>query len=154
MHKKTLTIIILLAVVLLAAFLYYRYPHNPNPQSTPIHISNTMGGQIVGLKSRSVTIDGIARPLNKISGHFEKKKIEFTITPGTVFKKTVYKIPAGTKPGVPFKPEEKTGPGDISDLAVGIRVLEVQSTENLFTVDKATVVIMNYAIYDFDPLKK
>ncbi len=141
MDKKVILIIIGVVAALLIVFFYSGKFFRPSD------FSNQISGQIKGVNNGIIVVEGLIKSSKPGSNRSEKKTIEFKATPDTIFKKTEFTLPKGTKPGEPFVPIANETQGNVSDLSVGVRIIRLQSKENLFKTDKATATEINYAIY-------
>lgn len=141
MDKKVILIIIGVILVVIVVSVYgYNFFKLPD-------LSNQISGQIKEVKNGMIVIEGLIKSSKPGSNRSEKKTIEFKVTPDTIFKKTEFTMPKGTKPGEPFVPLATETQGNISDLSFGVRIIRLQSKENLFKTDKATATEIHYAIY-------
>lgn len=134
---------------LAAALLFSFYLYTSFRQSELIFLYQ-MSGRIKEVKDGSIVVSGIVEhfdPQDKRQG--DARTIEFAITPQTVFKTSVTVITsAQIKGGQPFHPETKERPGKVFDLVSGMRIVSIQSKEDLFVAEKATASEVNYASYD------
>ncbi len=140
--KKYIFIIIFAGLLVTAGFLFYKYNGS--------QVSHDISGQVKAISDKSITVAGMVRSQDKKK--YDDKTIEFIITPQTIFKKTALIIPKQYQNflGVSeqFTPATKDYPGTISDLMVGTRIILLESSDNLFTVTKATASQIQYQAFE------
>jgi len=100
-----------------------------------------MYGRIIEIKENSIVVSGMARSLKSGDEYRQERTVEFRITPETVFKKSITVISLANK----ITPPEMAD-GSLSDLMnnTNVRILRVESNEDLFTVNEATALYINY----------
>ncbi|GEM_PF-6607105 len=153
MNKKIyLSILAVLIVVLLfLRFFIYKHQDQSNNLSTKEKFSDTMvGGKIIESKDNSIVIKGTVKASNQADFSLdETKTIEFIFTPETVIIKSELTRPVDVEEGKQFKPVVKEMSGDKTGLTLNKVVTNLHSVENLFKVDKATLVDIKYDEFKF-----
>lgn len=143
MDKKKVIIFLIIAGAILL-FLYKDTYINQKPYLYQ------MSGHIIEVKENSIVITGPVKSLDPTNTRQEQKTIEFQVIPQTVLKNTANIITIeNIKSGEPFTPKTEEKPGYVSDLAVSMKIISIQSKEDLFAVDKAIADEINYFTYDF-----
>lgn len=140
MNKKILIAPILLIAFLAILFLFQSFK---NPASESIY---SMTGQIVEVKDHSLVIEGVVTTDDQSAD----KTVEFTFDEKTTFKKmTIVITEEQFNSGESFQPETPITLGVASDLEVGVRILKIQSEDDLVASDKARATEIYYLLYDF-----
>lgn len=106
-----------------------------------------VNGRIVEVKNNSIVVEGMVRSLDEGALKRETRTIEFAFTSSTAIKKTRIVIPEDSSAGIVYFPKTEETEGSRTDLVVGRSVNRLHSKENLFKVDKATLVNINYEIF-------
>lgn len=109
-------------------------------------VANTaywMDGRIVEISDNAVIISGIARFLENGKERREERTIKFQLTPETKFQKTTTIIRRANKG---FSSE--TTLGSISDLVQNIRIIKIESAQDLFTNKEANASYIDYEIVE------
>ncbi|MBI2087106.1 MAG: hypothetical protein HYT69_02995 [Candidatus Zambryskibacteria bacterium] len=141
MDKKALSITLIVLAVLAVVLVY-----NKNGKTPSIVSNKLIDGEIIEVKDDSIVVRGIAKSAD--GSRQEDRTVELEITNTTVLKKesvifTIEQI----KSQKPFTPTTENGMGDVSDLALKVRILEIVADKDLFTVDAARAVEIYYSIH-------
>jgi len=141
MVKKFLLLIFLL-IILVVVLSWDKFINQSN--------SYELSGQIIEVRDNSIIVEGVAKSSDPNINRQENRTIEIKITNETIIKKNVVVITtAQINSGESFQPETQVREGVISELVIGIRVIKIESRDNLFTKDKAVAAEINYLIYEF-----
>jgi|SRR3989344_5657091 len=100
-----------------------------------------MGGTVVEIKKDSVVVKGtiLTSDLNK---RISDKKVEFIITPETVFNKTTIRIPI--EENSTSSPSISQELGSISDFKLGMFIKNIQGTDDLSSIEKTNLKTVQY----------
>lgn len=140
-NKKYILIIWLGVAIIVAGFGYMQLRKTPGDKT----LSNTFAGQVIDFKNNTLTANGMAYINNQT---VKADGMSFKITNNTTFTKTVYHL--NSEPNSTFTPRSETLPGSISDLKPDVRILNIQTKENILKTKSATAVSINYSVYAYD----
>ena len=149
MSGKIIFIIIIVIAVLVAGWVWFEYFRDDEMTS------NSISGQVDAVGADTVTVKGIVEGVveeGQLSGpelRRETKTITLLITPKTKFIKTTYSVPKGLKDGETFTPDMTEGPGMLSEIVAGMRIIKADTAENLFYTDNATATRIHYGVFSF-----
>ena len=151
MSKKVIFLIIILLILSLVLFFVFKtWQTNQSAKNRAANFSNYLvAGQITKVSNGSLFIKGLVRSSDSQSSRQEVRTIEFMFTPQTVITKRELTSPKNIKQGESFTPQSIKTPGNISDLIANTSIATLHSKENLFKVDKASLIDIDYVIFKF-----
>ncbi|OGE80632.1 MAG: hypothetical protein A2660_00795 [Candidatus Doudnabacteria bacterium RIFCSPHIGHO2_01_FULL_45_18] len=155
MNKKTTnTLIGLFGLLVIAGALFLlsvKYPNvfqkpgsNAPTSDFPGDFSNQISGSITAVNGNIVTINGKVKSSKPGSDNEIDKTISFTLTPQTKLTKTTMQLKASK---TPYTPQTSEADGSVTDLETGVRVVRLESQEDLFAASNATAVNIHYTIF-------
>lgn len=134
MNKKMWLLILAIIVLTLSLLLYFLKP-------AAIY---RMNGRVTEVNGNLVIVSGVARFSESGAEHREKRTINFQLVPKTIFKKTTTILHRSNNN---FSSE--VTPGSASDIAKNMRIVRIESSQNLFTNNEATASHVNYEVIEF-----
>ena len=143
MARRYILTLVVAALLTASGILLYKHYNSSQP-------AHDISGQVQAITKNAITVVGLIRSADGKT--YTQRTIEFAITPQTIFKKTALVIPKKYQHvhGVsdPFTPATKDYSGTMNDLVVGMRIILLQSPDNLSSAVKAMASQIQYQTFE------